>query len=326
MGKTPQLVMGAVQLGMPYGAANVSGMPSESAAIEIVRRALRGGIHWIDTARAYGEAERRVGLATSSRDELVIVTKLDPLTQHDRRSGCAEIERAVLTSLETSRSALRRKRLQTVLLHRAAHMQAWDGIAWRIMKEQRAAGAIERIGVSVTTTDEAFAAIADDATEHVQLPFNLLDRRWRRSGVIDALRQRPDVVVHVRSVFLQGLLNGDRHGRWPIIDGFSPAQCLAELRAWSRDSVGPERSTFAWPTYGGKTGSTASSWAWRRQSSSTRTSCYSGDRRWMPTRSRGSIPGHSRRLRFWSIFPPGPRLVSASGGRSTLDDALWRSP
>lgn len=45
-----ELALGTVQLGLPYGAANVTGMPTEEEAVAIVREAVAGGVRELDTA------------------------------------------------------------------------------------------------------------------------------------------------------------------------------------------------------------------------------------------------------------------------------------
>jgi aryl-alcohol dehydrogenase-like predicted oxidoreductase len=58
-------------------------MPAEHEAIALIYHALTHGVIWIDTARAYGCAESRAGLALSGgeRDRARLVTKLDPLDE-----------------------------------------------------------------------------------------------------------------------------------------------------------------------------------------------------------------------------------------------------
>jgi aryl-alcohol dehydrogenase-like predicted oxidoreductase len=75
------------------------------------------------------------------------------------------------------------------------------------------------LGVSVQTPQEALAAIASADVQHVQLPFNLLDWRWRESGAIDAIGEREHLTVHARSVFLQGILAADDPSVWPHVAG-----------------------------------------------------------------------------------------------------------
>jgi spore coat polysaccharide biosynthesis protein SpsF len=87
----------------------------------------------------------------------------------------------------------------------------------------------------VQTVDEAAEALADREVKHVQLPINLLDRRWRRAGIDRMLAGRPDVVVHARSVLLQGLLAADTADVWPRVAGYDAAAVVESVRALARE-------------------------------------------------------------------------------------------
>src|SRR5690348_4569556 len=69
-----RLTLGTVQLGVAYGAANVTGQPSAAEANRILAAAWDGGITCLDTAAEYGEAEARIGawMATSGHRPIVI--------------------------------------------------------------------------------------------------------------------------------------------------------------------------------------------------------------------------------------------------------------
>jgi spore coat polysaccharide biosynthesis protein SpsF len=207
--KTPRLALGTVQLGMPYGAANASGMPSEHDAVALIRAAVDAGISTIDTARGYGEAERRVGLALPARPHarVTVLTKLDPLAAIPPDDSTAALD-AATRSLAASRTALGTDRLDCLMLHRAEHRTRWGGAVWRHLIEERDAGRIGHLGVSVQSPAEALNALRDPAVTRLQLPYNLLDHRWDDAGVPAALRQRTDVTVDSRSALLQGVLAG----------------------------------------------------------------------------------------------------------------------
>ena len=96
-----EFVLGSVQLGLAYGAANRTGKPSRTAALALVRRAADSGIHQFDTARAYGDAEERLGEALSGRP-VVTVTKLSPLSELGEAAAPAEIVAAVAASIAQS--------------------------------------------------------------------------------------------------------------------------------------------------------------------------------------------------------------------------------
>jgi spore coat polysaccharide biosynthesis protein SpsF len=110
-----------------------------------------------------------------------------------------------------------------------------NGVVWTTVKEFRDEGAIYDLGVSVYSPQEALQAIADRDVRHIQLPFNLLDWRWRSSGVIEALAKRPGITVHARSAFLQGLLAAGTDARWPEVDGVDPAELSDRLLRLARD-------------------------------------------------------------------------------------------
>ena len=58
-------------------------------------------------------------------------------------------------------------------------------------------------------------ALADPETGHIQVPFNVLDWRWGEAGIAEVCAKRPDVTVHARSCFLQGILCCTSEERWP---------------------------------------------------------------------------------------------------------------
>jgi spore coat polysaccharide biosynthesis protein SpsF len=219
----PHLVLGTVQLGLPYGIANTTGMPSDTAASGLVAAAVAAGIRDVDTARAYGVAEERVGAALAGVDGVTIVTKLAPLAEAGSREQALAKAAASLTA---SRKALRRDRLDVLLLHDAWDRTAFGGAVWDWLRGERDAGRIGRIGVSVHTTAEAEAALADADVTQIQLPYNLIDTRWERLRA--TFGTRADVTVHVRSVYLQGLL-ANPAAPWPAFAGVDTVALRALL-------------------------------------------------------------------------------------------------
>ena len=65
--------------------------------------------------------------------------------------------------------------------------------------------------------------------DSIQLPFNILDWRWSKAGVIAALEARPSVTVHARSVFLQGVIACSDPKLWPRISGVDAPATIAWL-------------------------------------------------------------------------------------------------
>lgn len=219
--RTPDLVLGTVQLGLPYGLRKTERLMPEARAQAILNTAAALGCT-LDTARSYGQSEARIGRHLRTRDTPPqVITKLstlDPLT-----ADAAEAEASVMASLK----ALGQPRLDNLLLHRAGHITAGGGRIWQKLRGLQDAGLIGTLGVSVQTPQELDVVLARRDVQHVQLPFNPLDWRWW--PCVAALRTRPDITVHVRSVFLQGLLAQNAPDTWPAIEGIRAADILAQL-------------------------------------------------------------------------------------------------
>ncbi len=226
-----EMTLGTAQLGFDYGIANRTGIPSQSQSATILHQAIAHGVTAIDTARAYGKAEGVLGNALSGawKSRVEVVTKLDPLASVSPDAPASEVAAAVDASLRESCEALGTAELETVLLHRAQHYEAWGGAAWQRLLEWREKGKIGAIGVSVYEPHEALRVLRDPAVRHLQIPMNVLDWRWRQSGIKGALAEHPDVVVHARSALLQGVLvNAVEY--WPACGDFDASLCLQRLR------------------------------------------------------------------------------------------------
>ncbi len=230
-GKQPaELVIGSVQLGLAYGAANRTGKPALKTALRLLQRAADAGVASFDTARAYGDAEARLGEALIGR-KVKTTTKLAPLAELAPDASRDTVRAMVDKSIADSLAALRRERLDCLLLHRASHIGAFDGAIWARLHEHLARGTVASLGVSVQNPAQAREALAEPSVKHLQLPFNLFDWRWCEAGVIAAIARRNDVSVHARSVFLQGVLAAEDPQVWPRIEGVNARELVAWLDA-----------------------------------------------------------------------------------------------
>ena len=73
------------------------------------------------------------------------------------------------------------------------------------LNQYREEGKIKKIGVSVYSPDEIEELISILKIDIIQAPLNIMDRRLLTSGWMERLKSL-DIEVHVRSIFLQGLL------------------------------------------------------------------------------------------------------------------------
>jgi spore coat polysaccharide biosynthesis protein SpsF len=192
-----RLTLGSAQWGMPYGIANRHGQPGDEELGAILARAAAAGITSIDTARAYGKSEARIGDALRAGDadksdaaapRWRIITKLAP-NVHAEGLDIGEALDRVAESLVESRNALGIDALPTLLLHRFAHRHACGGRLWRTLLAEREAGHIGSLGISAATPEEAWAALEDPDIEVLQVASSLLDLRLYREGFFPRARE-----------------------------------------------------------------------------------------------------------------------------------------
>lgn len=194
---TSRLVLGTAQWGMRYGIANRSGRPATAAIETMLQTASDAGVWTLDTARAYGDSEEIIGALTAGDPRWTVVTKIPPLRrERDARA-------AAFASLEASRRALRRDRLDIVLLHDPADRSAAAGEVWQDLCALQSRGGIGTLGVSAITPDDAMREIQEPSVGAMQLAASLFDQRLRRRGFFGAERTL-STRIFIRSVFLQG--------------------------------------------------------------------------------------------------------------------------
>jgi spore coat polysaccharide biosynthesis protein SpsF len=230
-----EFVLGTAQLGLPaYGRANRIGRPEPAVAVQLIRTAIRHGVDCIDTARAYELAEKVVGEALKPfGDRIEIVTKLSPLSDLSPDATSGQVRAAVDASVFRSCRELGVASLPVLLLHRWNHRTSHEGVVWQRLLELKNEGVVGRLGASVSSPEEAGAALRDASIQHVQVPFNLLDHRWVAAGIDRLAVERADVVIHARSILLQGILAAKPEA-WPPVAGVDAPGIVERLEALAR--------------------------------------------------------------------------------------------
>lgn len=234
LGQGP-LLLGTVQLGVPYGAANTAGLPDAETAADVLDAIRTTGITHLDTARAYGIAEDRIGIALRRglSEHVGVITKVAPLDMLGADADPAFGDTLVEASVQRSLRALGASSVDALLVHRAAD---WDKPGVRdALTDVRDAGLARMVGVSLSTPTELLGVLSDPDCGYVQLPFNLLDRRWLAEDVQAALATRPDVIVTARSAYLQGLLVAGEDATWPANAPEESAAVVATIDGLVRD-------------------------------------------------------------------------------------------
>jgi len=210
-----KLALGTAQFGMQYGVANRVGQPSEVEIKEILQIASGHGINTLDTAIAYGDCEERLGRIGVSNWQ--IISKL-PAFASDASNIYEEVQALVCDSLQR----LGVGRIYGLLLHRPEQLQEKNGDAlYRALERVRTEGFVHKIGISVYDPASLEAILPSFSFDLVQAPFSPFDQRIILSGWASRLKSL-GMELHVRSIFLQGLLLMQQDERPNQFDRWSP--------------------------------------------------------------------------------------------------------
>ena len=196
-----KLAIGTAQFGLRYGVANKSGQLSISEGGLLLDAAKEFGINTLDTAIAYGVSEERLGKIGVANWR--IISKLPPVPD---AKNCPNKKKWIFGEINQSIKRLKVDLLYGLLLHRPQQLLEDDGDEiYSALQQLKADGLVHKIGVSIYEPSELDALYERYKFDIVQSPFNIFDRRLLSSGWLSKLH-KDNVEVHVRSVFLQGLL------------------------------------------------------------------------------------------------------------------------
>lgn len=194
-----KLALGTAQFGLSYGVANASGQVSEDEVRKILNYAHANGIESIDTATAYGSSEQVLGRC--GVESFNIISKILNVP-NDNNNVYEWVEKQAVNSIDR----LGVNSLHGLLLHRPMQLFEPEGYSlYQSLLKLKQAKVVKKIGVSVYSAIELESILAHWDFDIVQVPLNLLDRRMVDTGSLARLKSK-SVEIHVRSVFLQGLL------------------------------------------------------------------------------------------------------------------------
>ncbi len=185
-----KITLGTVQFGVQYGISNTHGVPSDIELESIFSVARELGIEQLDTAKAYGNAEERIGKLSNSKFD--IITKFPTV----------DTEKDLEIALSESLQNLSVNSIYGYLAHNA-DVLIQNPSLWKNLLEAKQEGKIKKIGYSLYTPKQLERLLdLNCIPDLVQLPYSILDRKFENQ--LSILKQL-GTEVHVRSVFLQGL-------------------------------------------------------------------------------------------------------------------------
>ena len=194
-----KLALGTVQFGTKYGIANQIGQIRFKDVKKILQFARSVNIDLIDTAISYGDSEKVIGNAGIK--DFKFVSKLPALPK-----TYVNIHSWVEDEIKLSLKRLGIQSLYGLLIHRSENLIGDSGKEIiKALNNLKSKGTVKKIGVSIYESSELEKLKDLINLDIIQAPFNIIDQRLLKSGWLSKLFKN-DIEVHIRSIFLQGLL------------------------------------------------------------------------------------------------------------------------
>lgn len=185
-------------------------LPLDEQVRELLDTALKLGVNLIDTAPAYGESERRLGLfVETNRDRLVLCTKSGELYGNGRSTHDFSAP-AIVASVEESLRRLKTDHLDILLLHSNGRDTEilTQSDALEVLVRLKQSGKACTVGISAKT--EAGILQACRTLDVVMAPFSQKD-----PSLAEALRKAHEAGLGILAI--KGLFSGHLEAR-PAIE------------------------------------------------------------------------------------------------------------
>ena len=249
-----RMALGTAQFGLDYGITNQLGRIDDQAARALLAQWRDRGWHLLDTAGGYGNSEERLGIFLQPHlDHGWQVMTKTPAVAGDR------VKPSDITAFDAAWKASRMRMgeaaapMHALLVHRADDLLMPGGEALHaLLCELRERAEVTHIGASVYDSQQLDALFSRYGGQKrpfdiIQFPASIADQRLARHPLLVQLH-RMSVQLHVRSLYLQGLLLAhpqfveqkfpgkgiwlERMRAWSAAQGLDPVQaCMSFFRS-----------------------------------------------------------------------------------------------
>ena len=191
-----KLGLGAAQFGLDGGPPR-RGRSPEAEVREMLNLAAKSELRLLDAGAASSHGEAVLGAVSPKPFPFAVTVKA---ARGDR--GGDYVEREARASL----ARLGLERADAIIVQSAGDLFSTSGLeAWDRLKRLREAGLFARVGISAYVSDDPAGLARRFTPDLIQAPASLLDQRLLVDGSLSRIRDM-GVAVHLRSIFLNGLL------------------------------------------------------------------------------------------------------------------------
>ena len=194
-----KLIIGSAQFGMNYGINNSGSKIKLNEIKKIFNILAINNLNKFDTASSYGMSEKIIGKFLNKKHE--INTKIQ-FSKNTKKNHIGH-------ELKKSQFYLKKRYIHSVLIHSISNNVIENKKKIDFLNDMKRKKIIQKVGVSIYSIDELKYINDLKKIDVIQAPFNIFDQRILNLRFLKTLKKF-NIELHVRSIFLQGLLLRDR--------------------------------------------------------------------------------------------------------------------
>ena len=214
--------LGTVQFGLDYGFTK---RKSQDEVNSILQTAVDNDVTLIDTAREYGDSEKKIGsFIENYKNNFVIATKLRLIDDLSDLSY-STLKNNIYKSVEESLEELQLNKIPILQLHQTVDEIYKNNDFWVVINQLKEDKLIDLFGVSVYELHETefITQNHNESVDFFQIPYNIFDRRF---DDIQKELNEYSIGLISRSTFLKGIIPCDME---------DIPECLNEIKPFKQN-------------------------------------------------------------------------------------------
>ncbi len=193
-----KIVIGTANFNQNYGLIN-SKIKNYYEVKKILNYCRKKNIKYLDTSFSYNLSKKFIN--SLNFKNLNIITKIK-LPKKNKKKFIEDLEKKLMRELKFYKA----NKFYALLLHNSKDLKSKYGneLLKKILHLKKI-GLVNKLGVSIYETNELNLIFRKFTPNIIQLPINIIDRRFLEKKIILKLRKMK-IQIQARSIFLQGIL------------------------------------------------------------------------------------------------------------------------
>jgi aryl-alcohol dehydrogenase-like predicted oxidoreductase len=194
-----KIILGSANFDQTYGIKR--NFIKKDEIKKMLNYANKNKIKIIDTSPLYNKSEKIIGLLNNNRFRIISKIPQAP-KKIEKKNIYKWLKKTVMISLKN----LKIKSFEYLLFHNSNSLldKNADEIYKSIIKIKNE-GFTKKIGISIYDVNILKKILKKFRLDLIQVPFNILDQRLLKKNLLKTLKKK-GIEIHVRSIFLQGIL------------------------------------------------------------------------------------------------------------------------